>query len=211
MSASSGSVGHPELSAVLAVISDEKDSVADNGEVERERAAVRVDVSEEVRAGIAAIADPQFVTSDAVVRTKKSRGPATVKCSGDDGPARLISLIILVPASVPSVTHSSVPLVPSLAVKNRRSRKTVKLSGIEGNGPGKISFTRDSASLRSISREQLAIEEVSSLILSDLVVGGEKDPAGEWSEADGHRPLHAGMKSITRCVPAIVPSVLHSS
>ena len=44
--------------------------------------------------------------------------PKTVKSSGSDEPAGSMSFTILVPASVPSLNHSSQPRIPSVAVKS---------------------------------------------------------------------------------------------
>ena len=52
-----------------------------------------------------------------------------------------MSRIMYVPASVPSETHSSLPLAPSLAWKKTRSWQAKTAPGSELLEPGRMSFT----------------------------------------------------------------------
>ncbi len=78
----------------------------------------RIDVLDHLRPGLGPVALPQLGPVCAVISTKNSVPSTSVKSPGMSSAAGLMSLTIAVPASVPSLFHSSHPFVPSLAQKN---------------------------------------------------------------------------------------------
>jgi hypothetical protein len=78
---------------------------------------------------------PSLAWKNSVVPTAVSCG--TLLAGTDEVGPTLMSLTSTVPAAVPSVFHSSVPVVPSLAVKNRVS-PTILNSVDDEEGPEKV-------------------------------------------------------------------------
>src|SRR5262249_26859185 len=117
-------------------------------------------------------------------------------------PPGKMSLTSTVPAAVPSLFHSSVPCVPSLAVKNSVPLTLVKLLGKEGP-PGVMSLTTT----------------VTVAVPTDVLNAGPQlvhgcGPSPEQSPAKNSVPLtfvsESQARFVSNTVPASVPSLFHS-
>src|SRR5262249_13232037 len=113
-----------------------------------------------------------------------------------------------VPAAVPSVRPSSLPVTPSLAAKYRRLPDTTRpneplLPGWEPSGPGRMSLTtKVPAAVPSLRH--------SSVPRSAVVARDNRAPL-TLTGSRKQRPALPAATSLTRAVPAAVPSVFHSS
>ena len=75
---------------------------------------------------------------------KNKSPPTRTKESGKEASGHgLMSFTSTVPALVPSLRHSSTPLVDSAAEKNTKGPATVNEIGKDPAGPASMSFTRD--------------------------------------------------------------------
>ena len=119
-----------------------------------------------------------------------------------------MSMTITVPAPVPSLFHSSSPCAPSSAVKKRVLPTARRFEGSEESTPGRMSATctvpaRVPLLLQSsvpvivlVLEPSCAVKKSVPLTLVRLL-GLELEPPGKMS--------------FTSNVPAVVPSLLHSS
>ena len=116
-----------------------------------------------------------------------------------------MSLTRTVPAAVPSLFHSSHPCVPSLAAKNSVPLTFVRLLGGRAVAARVDVLDQGGAGGRAVALPQLAAVRP--------VVGREEQRAVHVRQAGrGTEPWHAaGLMSLTRAVPAAVPSLFHSS
>ena len=118
-----------------------------------------------------------------------------------------MSLTRTVPAVVPSDFQSSVPWVPSLAAKNSVPPTFVRFPGFELPLPGSDVLDHDGAGGRAVRLPQLSAV--------GAVVGREEQRSAHVREIDstgGRRACQAArLMSLTRTVPAAVPSDFHSS
>ena len=109
-----------------------------------------------------------------------------------------MSLTRTVPAEVPSFFQSSIPWVPSLAVK-KRVWPTSTWSRHEPAAAGVDVLDEDRAGRRAVAPPQLGAGEA--------VVGGEEDRAAHGGEALRERPSARGRCPSPWRVPAAVPSL----
>ncbi|GCA81669.1 hypothetical protein MiTs_03688 [Microcystis aeruginosa NIES-2521] len=111
-----------------------------------------------------------------------------------------------VPAAVPSLFHNSVPLTPSSAVKYRVLPTAVRLRGSERKPPGRISLTRTvPAAVPSLfhnSSSKLSVGVKNRVLPTAVRLSGLEEPQGTPPP---------GQISLTRTVPAAVPSLFHNS
>src|SRR5262249_14158790 len=123
-------------------------------------------------------------------------------------PPGLMSLTSAVPADVPSVFHSSQPVVltyiePSKATKNSVPFTIVNCSGLELASPGEMFLTRTvPAAVPSLFHSSTPFEPSNAL---------KKRMPLKFVRLVGHEFSVPGAISLTRTVPAAVPSLFHSS
>ncbi|GCL48269.1 hypothetical protein NIES3787_39850 [Microcystis aeruginosa NIES-3787] len=121
-------------------------------------------------------------------------------------PARM-SLTKTVPADVPSLFHNSLPFTPSSAVKNRVLPTAVRFSRLELEEPARISLTRTvPVAVPSLFHNSRPLTPLSAVknrvrVLPTTVLWVEKPT----------EPRKPGLISLTRTVPAAVPSLFHNS
>src|SRR5262245_60702488 len=126
-----------------------------------------------------------------------------------------MSLIRVVPLAVPSVPHSSTPFLPSSAAKRTRGGdrpedgRRVKPRGVDPRAPGLTSLTR------VVPRVVPSVTHSSRPLLPSSAenssTAGEAPTAGRGKKSEGEELFAPGLTSLSRVVPAAVPSLTHSS
>ena len=125
-----------------------------------------------------------------------------VRLLGSSRAAGLMSLTSTVPAAVPSLFHSSQPVVPSSAAKNSVPFTFVRLRG-RAAAAGVDVLDEDGAGGGAVALPQLQPVRA--------VVGREEQRAVDVRQVAGSEPALPGLMSLTSTVPAAVPSLFHSS
>src|SRR3954463_2044362 len=117
-----------------------------------------------------------------------------------------------VPVAVPSEVHSSFPWVPSSALKNSLPPTSVRFEGPYPSPPrrsGSMSLTRTVPAFVPSEVHSSLPWTPSSAVKNNFPPpsGGQFGPWGPYSSSGALR----GLMSLTRTVPAFVPSEVHSS
>ena len=114
-----------------------------------------------------------------------------------------MSLTRTVPAAVPSLFHSSRPWVPSSAVKNRMPLDVGQVVRDGAVGAGVDVLDQVGAGGGAVALPQLDAVRA--------VVGGEVEHAVDVGQVDEGGAVAAGVDVLDQAVPAVVPSLFHSS
>src|SRR5262245_16473503 len=117
-----------------------------------------------------------------------------------------MSLTRTVPAAVPSLFHNSRPFTESSVEKARVPLTLVRLEGIELPDPGRMSLTRTvPAAVPSLFHNSKPLAESRATKYSVPLT-----PV-RLAKVNGNESLGPGTMSLTRTVPAAVPSLFHNS
>ena len=198
-----GSKLFQQLAAVDAIVGrEEENAVHVRKAIGGRIVAAEKDVLDKCRAGFGAVALPQLGSVGIIVglEVEGAVDVGEVSLDSEPPPPALMSLTNTVPVSVPSLFHSSKPLVLLSATKNSVPFTFVRLKGIE-------------SPRKKMSLTITVPASVPSLLKSSL-------PPTAWSHSKKRVPFtfvkavgkpHPAQGLATRTVPASVPSLFHSS